>query len=146
MSKINFVNELNSFNSLMGVNSTSESKYDYFACEVSKKEQKSFRIKMRNSVKNFYASENLDLNFIKSFANIQSNALLVCTKEKRTFAELSIKQVYPNFEKLSETEQKQITDRHKKICSLLSLVEKKVTEKKVKKVTEKKEVEKIETK
>ena len=115
----NFLAELNKLNSELGVNSVSGNKYDYQNCNVSKKEETTFRKKMRSTVKSFYASDKLDLNFLKSFVSVQSNALLACTKEKRSFQSLNITEIYPQFDKLSDAEKKQIIERHKKVLSLL---------------------------
>jgi hypothetical protein len=132
MSQTNFMHELNSLNSAMGVNSVTGNKYDYASANVAKKEELTFRKKIRNVVKNFYSSDK-DLNLIKSFFAYQSKILLACTKEKRNIQSLSISEIYPKFESLNETEQTAIKARHLKAIKLAYLETKKETKETVSK-------------
>lgn len=121
MSEQNFFNQLNELNANLGVNNSNNgAKYDYERANVAKREQKSFRIKVRQGVEAIYHSENVDAATIKKFAEFQQNILLACTKTKRTFQQLQVSEVYPNFAKLNPTEKKQVETNHKKFVELLT--------------------------
>lgn len=124
MSKVNFLNELNSLNSNLGVNSAIGNKYDYENLDIAKNLRFTFRKQVRKSVENIYNSENVDLKVLQQFANFQENCLLACTKSKKTFIQLKVNEIYPNFEKCTENEKKNLTAKHENFVKLLTPVKK----------------------
>ena len=115
----------NLFNELSELNFSSSvraAKYDYDAANVSKKEQRSFRVKVRNLNNNVYFSENVTEAQAKQFASFSEKILLACTKNKKSFSQLAVSEVYQNFEKLSEADKQTVKAMHAKIVAFVAPV------------------------
>lgn len=120
----NFLAKLNSLNSAIGVNSAIGNKYDYERLEIPKSQQLSFRKKIRKLVCSIYEQDKIEKVNLQAFADYCENALLICTKDKKKFVELSISSIYPSFEKCSSEEKEKLTVKHKQFISILTEKEK----------------------
>ena len=114
--KTNFFDNLNELNSSLNVGKSIAKKYDYASANISKVQQKSFRIKVRKITESFYSKEQTEQT-VKSFAAMQEQILLVCTEGKKKFQNLSVSDIYPNFENLSVSEKNLVTELHEKAKS-----------------------------
>lgn len=114
------LNKLNSdLNLTNSVNSAYLKKYDYENLNISKSLQKSFRVKFRKTCDKIYFA-NCDLKQVENFIAEVEKSLIVCTKDKKRFFQLTANDVFHGFEKLSETDKKIVTEKHKlfaEICT-----------------------------
>ena len=117
----NFFESLNELNSSLNVGKSIAKKYDYASANISKVQQKSFRIKIRKMTESFYSKEQTE-PIVKSFAAMQEQILLICTEGKKKFAELNVSDIYPNFENLSTSEKETVTELHEKAKSFFAPV------------------------
>ena len=115
MSNENFFNSLNALNANYASNNSRSAKYDYKALKiVSDEQKKSFRVQLRKSVKSIYANiEDVSIKDLKEFAKLQEQCLLICTQSKKTFKQLTVNEVYPDFNKQKETDKKHLQSVHK---------------------------------
>jgi len=107
------LNELNSnLNLQSSVNSVYQKKYDYESLNIAKNLQKSFRTSFRKESEKVYYT-NVSLDVIKNWIEKVEKSLLVCTKNKKKFYQLTANDIFNGYSKLSEKDKNIVDEKHK---------------------------------
>lgn len=116
-----FLNDLNKLNQNFGSSKSVANKYDYENISLAKKERTSFRRKIRKIVVNVYdTAKTATKADLQTFAKSQESCLLICTKGKKSFKDLQVFDVYPNFSDCTAKEKIDLIAAHKAIIAKIA--------------------------
>jgi len=121
--KIDFSKKLKELNSNLNLQSTANGvyskKYDYANLGISKNLEKSKRVELRKLCTKIYYSDT-QLESVKKFIATMEKSLLVCTKDKKKFYQLTANDIFSNYNKLDTANKKIVDEKHKLFVELTS--------------------------